>query len=291
MRIFVAGASGVIGRLLIPLLAKEGHEIFGMTHNKASKGLIQEIGATPVVADVFDRDAVISAFREVRPEIVIHQLTSLSKYNLEDNAKIRNLGTRNLVDASRTVGVKRMIAQSISWAYEPGSYPATEESLLDVKAPEPRKTTIDGVVALENAVSEMEEFVILRFGMLYGPSTWYDPSGMIAEKVRNQEMKATDGIMSFLHIADAARVTLAALEWPNGAVNIVDDEPVPGTVWLPYYASLIGAPEPKVQASSNRGERGASNAKARQEYGWEPIFPTWYDGFRASLSSSNNIKK
>ncbi|WP_307480281.1 NAD-dependent epimerase/dehydratase family protein [Cytobacillus purgationiresistens] len=291
MKIFVAGATGVIGRLLLPILVKEGHEVFGMTHNKASKSIIQGMGATPVVVNVFDQDAVIAAFRKVRPEVVIHQLTSLRNYNLEDNARIRTVGTRNLVDASQAVGVRRMIAQSISWAYEPGNYPATEEVSLDLKAPEPRKTTIDGVVALEKTVSEMKEYVILRYGMLYGPSTWYEQYGMVAEKVRNQEMKATHGIMSFLHVEDAARATSAALEWPNGPVNIVDDEPVPGTVWLPVYASLIGAPEPNVQAGSIRGERGASNAKVRRDYGWEPIFPNWSDGFKGSLGSSNYIKK
>ena len=138
MKIFVAGATGVIGRSLLPILIKEGHEVFGMTHNEASKCIIQGMGAAPVVTNVFDRDAIIAALHKVRPEVVIHQLTSLSKYNLEDNARIRTVGTRNLVDASQAVGVQRMIAQSISWAYEPGKYPATEEIPLDIKTSEPR---------------------------------------------------------------------------------------------------------------------------------------------------------
>ncbi|MDF2962429.1 MAG: hypothetical protein K0S39_4164 [Paenibacillus sp.] len=285
MKIFVAGATGVIGRSLLPKLVQQGHEVFGMTHNEVSKNAVQGMGAVPVSADALDRDAVIAAFRTVRPDVVIHQLTSLSKYNLEDNAKIRIAGTRNLVDASHAVGVKRMIAQSISWTYEPGEHPATEEVPLDLEAPVPRKTTIDGIMALEKAAAEMPEYVILRYGLLYGPGTWYDCNGAVADKVRRKEMKATGGVTSFLHVDDAAQAALAALDWPNGPVNIVDDEPAPGTVWLPIYASAVGAPEPDIQAGSNRGERGASNAKARQGYGWEPIYPTWRDGFKASLKS------
>lgn len=284
MKIFVAGATGVIGRALLPLLVQEGHEVFGMTHNEASISAVQGMGAIPMVADALDRDAVVAALRQVQPEIVIHQLTSLSKFNFEDNSRMRIEGTRNLVDASQAVGVKRMIAQSISWTYKPGEQPATEEIALDHEAPMPRKMTVDGVLALEEAVAEMPEYVILRYGMLYGPGTWYDLNGTVAEKVQRQEMKATEGVCSFLHVDDAARAALAALEWPSGPVNVVDDEPAPGTVWLPAYALAIGAPEPEVQAGSNRGERGASNAKARQKYGWEPIYPTWREGFKASLS-------
>ncbi|MEH7462961.1 NAD(P)-dependent oxidoreductase [Bacillus thuringiensis] len=283
MKIFLAGATGVIGRSLIPLLVQEGHEVFGMIRDESQASTITKMGAKPVVADAFDRDAVFTALQNSQPDVVIHQLTSLSGGSSVDNAKMRIEGTENLVDAAKSAGVRRIIAQSISWAYEPGEVPATEEELLDITAPFPRKTTIEGIMALEEKVSQMPEFVILRYGTLYGPGTWYATDGMIAEQVRRQEMAATDGIVSFLHVDDAARSALLALEWPSGPVNIVDDYPAQGQDWLPVYASAIGASQPSSQTGSNRGERGASNTKARKEYGWEPIHSSWSKGFQNHL--------
>lgn len=283
LNIFLAGATGVIGRSLIPLLVQEGHDVFGMIRDESKASTITKLGAKPMVADAFDRDAVFTALQNSQPDVVIHQLTSLSGGSSVDNAKMRMEGTENLVDAANLAGVRRMIAQSISWAYEPGEGPATEEDMLDITAPFPRKTTIEGIMALEEKVSQMPEFVILRYGTLYGPGTWYAIDGMIANQVRRQEMAATDGVASFLHVDDAARAALLALDWPSGPVNIVDDHPASGHVWLPVYASAIGAPEPSFQVSSNRGERGASNTKARKEYGWEPIHPSWSKGFQNHL--------
>ncbi|HDX9579966.1 TPA: NAD(P)-dependent oxidoreductase [Bacillus pseudomycoides] len=283
MKVFLAGATGVIGRSLIPLLVQEGHEVFGMIRDESHASTITKMGAKPVVADAFDRDAVFTALENSQPNVVLHQLTSLSARSSVDNAKIRMEGTANLVDAANSVGVRRMIAQSISWAYEPGEELATEEDMLDITAPLLRKTTIEGIIALEEKVAQMPEFVILRYGTLYGPGTWYATDGMIADQVRRQEMAATDGVVSFLHVEDAARAALLALDWPSGPVNIVDDHPAPGDVWLPVYASAIGAPQPSFQAGSNRGERGASNTKARKEYGWEPIHSSWSKGFQNHL--------
>ncbi|ENQ3108018.1 NAD(P)-dependent oxidoreductase [Bacillus cereus] len=283
MKIFLAGATGVVGRSLIRLLVQENHEVFGMIRDESQASIITKMGAKPVVADAFDRNAVFSALEKSQPDVVIHQLTSLSAGSSVDNAKMRIEGTENLVDAAKSVGVRRMIAQSISWAYEPGEEPATEEDMLDITAPFPRKTTIEGIMALEEKVSQMPEFVILRYGTLYGPGTWYATDGMIANQVRRQEMVSTDGITSFLHVDDAARAALLALDWPSGPVNIVDNHPAPGNDWLPVYASAIGAPVPSFQAGSNRGERGAANTKARKEYGWEPIHPYWSKGFQHHL--------
>ncbi|MFD0768913.1 NAD-dependent epimerase/dehydratase family protein [Bacillus sp. CGMCC 1.60114] len=283
MKIFLAGATGVIGRSLIPMLVKEGHEVFGMIRNDSHASAIIKMGAKPVMADALNRDAVFAALEKSQPDVVIHQLTSLSGGSLIDNAKIRVKGTENLVDAAKAVGVRRIIAQSISWAYEPGDTPAIEEEMLDIAAPFPRKTTIEGITALEEKVSQMPEFVIIRYGTLYGPGTWYAKDGMIANQVRRQEIVATDGVASFVHVDDAARAALLALEWPSGPVNIVDDNPATGNIWLPVYASAIGAPQPLHQAGNNRGERGASNTKARKEYGWEPIHPSWSNGFEHNL--------
>ena len=288
MKIVVAGASGAIGSALLPLLIEGGHEVIGMTRSAAHAGRFRSMGAKAEVADIFDRDAVYAVLREAKPEAVIHQLTALSAWNLEDNARIRIEGTRNLVDAALAAGVRKMIAQSIAWAYVPGEGLAEEEEPLDLDAPLPRQTTIDGVWALERTVAEMPEHVALRYGKFYGPGTWYAPGGFIAEQVRKRELTATDGVSSFVHVDDAARAACLALHWPSGPVNIADDEPARGTEWLPVYAQALGAPEPAAERGSARGERGASNAKARRQYGWEPLYPSWREGFRDRLGGADN---
>ncbi|MBB6637491.1 NAD-dependent epimerase/dehydratase family protein [Cohnella thailandensis] len=284
MKVFVAGASGVIGRLLVPKLLAAGHDVYGMTHKKENERLVQRLGAKPVLADAFDKEAVKSAIGNVRPDAIFHQLTALSEWNTADNARIRTEGTRNLVEAALEAGVERMIAQSISWAYEPGPEPATEDVPLDIEAPLPYKTTVDGVIALERSVAEMPEHVILRYGLLYGPGTWYDRNGLMADRVRQAQVPATEGITSLLHVEDAAVAALLALGWPAGPVNIADDEPAAEFEWLPVYADALGAPAPDRQTGRKRGQRGASNAKARSEYGWKPVYPTWRSGLAHSLS-------
>jgi nucleoside-diphosphate-sugar epimerase len=284
MKIFVAGSTGAVGRLLLPMLVQADHEVTGMTHNPGRKPLIEHWGAQAVVVNAFDREAMVAALRDVRPDAVIHQLTALSDWNLADNARIRLEGTRNLVDAALAADVRRMISQSICWAYEPGDHPAAELVPLDREAPLPRRTTIDGVAALEEATAQMPHHVILRYGMLYGPGTWYEREGLMADKVLSGGLPATDGVVSFLHVKDAASAALQALDWPSGPVNVVDDEPAAGSQWLPLYAAALQAPAPEYRPGSNRGERGASNAKARSEYGWVPLYPTWRSGFAQALS-------
>ncbi|MDA1867304.1 NAD-dependent epimerase/dehydratase family protein [Bacillus thuringiensis] len=279
MKIFVAGATGVIGRSLLPMLIKNGHIVFAMIRNTSQVEVMKKVGAIPVIADVFNRKAIFSVLEETNPDVVIHQLTSLSSWDFEDNAKIRTKGTRNLVDAAKNVGVQKIIAQSISWAYEPGDTFATEKNSLHITASMPRQVTVNGIFKLEKAVTELPESVILRYGTLYGPGTWYAENGLIANQVRNNEIIASDGISSFIHVEDAARATMLALNWPSGIVNIVDNYPATSKEWLPIYAAAIGAPQPKVQDGKNSWERGASNNKARKEYGWIPLFPSWSEGF------------
>ncbi|MHA7098111.1 NAD-dependent epimerase/dehydratase family protein [Priestia aryabhattai] len=286
MRIIVAGGTGVIGRSMLPKLVKEGHEVFAMTKDSKANEFLEQVGVTPVQADALNSDAVLAAFQKVQPEVVIHQLTSLGSVNLEDNAKIRVVGTRNLVDASKAVGVKKIIAQSLAFTYEPGDTPATEDVPLDYEAPNPRKINVDGVASLESAAAELPEYVILRYGLLYGPGTWYDKDGMVGQQVLKGQVKATDSVTSFLHVEDAAQAAVEALKWPSGPINVVDDEPASGKEWLPVFASVIGAPEPSKEDGSERGERGASNKKAKTEYGWTPIYPTWRTGFKQSVKNS-----
>ncbi|RUT31634.1 NAD(P)-dependent oxidoreductase [Paenibacillus zeisoli] len=284
MKILVAGAAGVVGRYLVPQLVHEGHQVTGITHKEENTEVIRSLGARPIVADVYNREHIFSILEELRPDVLIHQLTSLSSRNFSDNNRIRTEGTRNLVDAAKAAGVNRLIAQSIAWAYEPGSTPAEEEVPLDIKAPLPRQITIEGVAALEQAAAEIPEHVILRYGTFYGPGTWYDNPGWIAEQVLQGQIQAGDGLTSFIHVKDAALAAVQALNWPSGAVNIVDNEPAAGRDWLPVYAEALGAPKPVYEPGLlNRGERGASNSKARLEYGWEPLYPTWRTGFAQSL--------
>lgn len=285
MKLFIAGATGAVGRLLLPKLLRAGHEVIAITRNKRHIRTMESMGARALIADVFDREAVITTVREARPDAVIHQLTALSAMDFAENSRIRKEGTRNLVDAALAAGVDRIVAQSISFVYEPGEQPASEDVSLDVNAPEPRKSTVDGVVALKRTSMEMQEHVILRYGLFYGPGTWLDRNGLIAEKVLRKEVPATDGISSFIHVEDVANAAFLALDWPSGTVNIVDNEPATGTHWLPVYASALGAPKPDYKPGLERGERGASNIKARREYRWEPLYPTWRSGFFRSLAS------
>ncbi|MEK4314418.1 NAD(P)-dependent oxidoreductase [Bacillus sp. FSL P4-0334] len=280
MKIIVAAGTGVIGRSLLPKLIQNGHQVFALTRGNRSNTFLKRIGVTPVKADAMDRDAVLNVFRKIQPEVVVHQLTSLTSYNLIENARIRIIGTRNIVDACHEVGVKRIIAQSLSMAYEPGLIPANEDVPLDLDAPNPRKVNVIGVASLESAVAELPEYVILRYGLLYGSGTWYEKNGMIGRQVLKGETKADDSITSFLHVEDAAQASVEALNWPNGPVNIVDDEPTTGKEWLTLFASEIGAPKPIFIDGSERGKRGASNGQAKREYGWKPTYPSWRIGFK-----------
>jgi nucleoside-diphosphate-sugar epimerase len=275
MRIFVAGASGAIGTALVPQLIEAGHEVLGTSRSTGGVDRLASMGATGVRLDVFDRAAVRAAVIGAEPEVVIHQLTALADFSLADNARIRVEGTRNLVDAALAARVRRMVAQSIAFAYEPGDCPADEDTPLAGTSEEPRATTVSGVRALESAVAELPRYVILRYGTLYGPGTWYAPGGRMAAQLR-----ATDGISSFVHVHDAASAAVQALSWRSGVVNIVDDEPAPGREWVPVLASALGVPAPEPTPGRAPWERGATNSLARK-LGWQPRFPSWRTGFSA----------
>lgn len=233
--------------------------------------------------DCLDRAEVFELLRKEHPDVVIHQLTALSARDLEANSRLRIEGTRHLVDASLEVGVERMIAQSIAFAYAPGSGPATEDEPLHLEATGARGLTVAGVHALERAVAEMPIGVVLRYGVLYGPGTWYARHGLFTEGLRRGEVVASDGDTSFVHVADAARAAVDALEWPAGPVNVVDDEPAAESTWMPLYAKLVGAPAPARRPGREGWQRGASNQRAR-ELGWQPVYPSLQEGFREVLS-------
>jgi len=282
MRIFVAGATGVIGRRLIPLLLADGHAVTAMTRREAAAAELRAAGADAVVADAFNREAVLTAVERARPEVVMHQLTDLTEGTSETNARLRTHGTRNLVDAALAAGVRRIVAQSIAWAYEPGDGPADEDVGLDLDAPRPRQLTIAGVAALEAAVRELPEWVVLRFGQLYGPGTWYAADGRFAHEARAGRLAAGDDVTSFVHADDAAVTAAEALAWPSGAVNVCDDAPAAAREWLPAYCGAVGAAPPPPGAGPRAAwARGACNRHAREQLGWVPRYATWRDGFRS----------
>ncbi|MFD8420781.1 NAD-dependent epimerase/dehydratase family protein [Streptomyces sp. NPDC059466] len=287
MNILVAGATGAVGRLLVPLLLKEGHQVTGVSRTPEGAERVRRQGASAVQADAFDRDGLRRVMAATAPDAVIHQLTALSDADGETTNRLRREGTRNLVDAARAAGVERIVAQSISWAYVPGETPADETEPLDIGAAEPRGGMVDGIRALEETVAEMGTGVALRYGILYGPGTWYAPGGAVAAALAGDpdarllaNLEADRSVTSFVHVADAARATVAALDWPSGPVNIVDDEPAEGRHWLPVLAAALGVPAPETRTGRQNGARGASNERARS-MGWEPERTSWRYGFAA----------
>jgi nucleoside-diphosphate-sugar epimerase len=314
MRVFVAGASGVIGRRLVPLLVERGHEVTGMTRSESKTGLLRGLGAVPVVCDAFDADGLTAAAVAARPEVVVHQLTDLppdvdprkAKEQYAANDRIRDEGTRNLVAAALAAGARRMVAQSVSFAYraDGGPVKGEDEPLYD-DAPAPFDRSVRALHVLEDAVTGSEGMVglVLRYGFFYGPGSTYAVGGHMAQGVVRRRLpivgKGT-GVFSFIHVDDAAEATVAAVEGGRaGIYNVVDDDPAPMAEWLPYYAELLGAKRPRripgwlgrlaagrFTAMMAMELRGASNAKAKAELGWEPRHRSWRQGFKEDLGQA-----
>ncbi|WP_052440822.1 NAD-dependent epimerase/dehydratase family protein [Streptacidiphilus anmyonensis] len=303
MKIFLAGAGGALGRRLVPLLVGAGHEVVGTSRSEEGAARVRALGARGVVVDALDADRLRDAVTAAAPEAVLHQLTDLSAADGAANSRLRRQGTRHLVDAARAAGVRRIVAQSISWAYVGGEAPADEGEPLDLGAPMPRGSMVGAVAELERISAELPEAVVLRNGLLYGPGTWYAPGGPVAAALRGEQggpylagLTPDAGVSSFVHVDDAAAAVLAALEWPAGPVNIVDDEPAPATAWLPVLAAALAAPapapapSPSPPSAAEGGEpaeaagwaRGASNSLARTR-GWTPERPSWRTGFADQL--------
>jgi nucleoside-diphosphate-sugar epimerase len=280
MRIMIAGATGVLGRRIVPALLSAGHEVTGLARSAASAERVRALGAEPVPGDAMDADAVRAAMRAARPDVVLHQLTDLASRDLAANAALRITGTRNLADAAKSAGVRRFVAQSISWAYAPGDTPAVESTPLDVDAAAPRRTTVEGIVALESATAQAApEWVVLRNGLLYGPGTWYWTDGAMADAARAGELTATGDVTSFVHVDDAADAAVRALDWPSGPVNVCDDEPAAATEWMPVFCRFVGAPAPASAEGRVGFARGADNTYSRDVLGWRPKWPSWRAGF------------
>jgi nucleoside-diphosphate-sugar epimerase len=279
VRIFLAGATGAIGRRLLPLLISGGHSVTAMVRSPEGALSVERDGATAVQADAMDAAAVRAAVLAARPEVLMHQLTALSGGDFAANSALRVHGTRNLADAAEAAGVSRFIAQSINWVYEPGDVPATESVPLNLRA---KSGPVPAVAELEAQTARSPEWVVLRYGSLYGPGTWYSPDGAFGQQAREGKLTATADVASFVHVDDAATAAVAALDWPSGAVNVCDEEPAAGLVWLPAFCAAAGAaPPPPSDAPRSATARGADSTLARTELGWTPRWASWRAGFPA----------
>ncbi|WP_406863935.1 NAD-dependent epimerase/dehydratase family protein [Streptomyces sp. HUAS MG47] len=287
MKIFVAGATGAVGRVLVPLLLDAGHEVVGASRSEEGAERVRAQGARGVRVDALDADGLRAAVAAAAPDAVVHQLTDLSAADGAANDRLRREGTRNLVDAAEAAGVERLVAQSISWTYAPGAGPAGESVPLDGTDALPRARIVAGARALEEQAAELPGAVVLRYGILYGPGTWYAPGGAVAAALGGApearylgSLTADGSVSSFVHVADAARAAAEALTWPPGTYNVVDDEPAPARDWLPVLAAALGVPAPAPAEGATPWARGASNTRARA-LGWHPTHPTWRTGFTA----------
>jgi nucleoside-diphosphate-sugar epimerase len=315
MKVFVAGATGAIGRQLVPMLVERGHEVTGMTRTPAKEEAIRSIGARPVVADGLDPEAVAQAVAEAEPEVVIHELTAIDAGTVGRNIdkqfavtnRLRTEGLDHLLDAARAVGARRFIVQSFAgWPFERTGGPIkSEEDPLQTSPPKGVVETLAAIRYLEETVTGAEgiEGVVLRYGGFYGPFTsiGLNPDGEQIEMVRKRRLPVVGdggGIWSLVHIRDAAAATAAAVERGDpGIYNVVDDDPAPVSIFIPELAQAIGAQPPRhlprwlgrliagEAATVMMTEvRGASNAKAKRDLGWELSYPSWRIGIREGLS-------
>jgi nucleoside-diphosphate-sugar epimerase len=314
MRVFVAGATGALGRELIPQLVAAGHEMVGMTRTASKQEALRAMGARPVVADALDPDAVARAVAEAEPEVIVHQLTALSgrldlrrpdRFFAMTN-RLRTEGTDHLLAAGRAVGVRRFVAQSYAgWPFARAGGPVKDETdPLDPDPPRALRATLDAILHVEEAVTGIGwgEGLVLRYGGFYGPGTSLslEPGAAMVEPIRRRQFPLIGdggGVWSFVHIEDAAAATAAAVERGHaGIYQIVDDEPAPVREWLPALAEALGAKPPRrLPRWLGRllaGEaatvmmtqiRGASNAKAKRELGWTLHYPSWRLGFAKGL--------
>jgi nucleoside-diphosphate-sugar epimerase len=313
MRVFVAGATGAIGKQLVPRLVEAGHEVHGMTRSESKQAMLHELGAVPVVADALDPDQVSEAVGRARPDVIVHQLTAFGSVDsvnprhfdrdLAPTNRLRTEGTDHLLSAGQAVGVRRFVAQGfgpISYARTGGPI-KTEEDPLDPSPAREMREVLAALRHLEEAVlgARWTEGIVLRYGTFYGPGTSMAPGGEMFEMVRKRRLPLVGdggGIFSFIHVADAAEATVAAVKHGSrGVYNIVDDDPAPVAEWVPALARELGARKPvrvprfvgwlfagEVGAVMMTDLRGASNAKAKRELGWRPAHPSWRQGLAAA---------
>ncbi len=307
MRVFVTGATGALGRYLVPGLVAAGHEVTATTRTPGKVARLREAGAEPVIVDGLDREAVIAAVRAASPEVIVHQMTALADMRglrkldqvFAATNELRTRGTDNLLAAAAQAGTRRVIAQSNTNMTERSGGPVkTEEDPLDSQPVPSAARALAAIKHVEKTVPVVApEGIVLRYGNFYGPGA----SDYLVDMVRRRQLPVIGGgtgIWSFIEITDAAAATLAAVSrGAPGVCNVVDSDPAPVATWLPYLAKVAGAKPPlRVPAWAGRllaGEfvvaqmtsaRGSSNEKAKKELGWEPRYASWREGFRAWVS-------
>jgi nucleoside-diphosphate-sugar epimerase len=316
MKVFVAGATGVIGRELVPRLVARGHEVVGMTRSESKQDLVRSLGARPVVADALDPDAIAQAVTSAEPEVIVHQLTALSgpmsvremrhperSLAAKMTNRLRTEATDHLLAAGRAVGARRFVAQSFgALRFARTGGPVQTEA--DPTDPDPRQMGLEAILYLEQAVTTIEwgEGLALRYGGFYGPGTGIslDQDAVMAGPIRKRRFPIVGkggGVWSLIHIEDAAAATAIAVERGRpGIYNVVDDEPAPVREWLPVLASALGAKPPRriprwlgrlmageMATLMMTEARGASNEKAKRELGWKPRYASWRLGFAQGL--------
>jgi nucleoside-diphosphate-sugar epimerase len=305
MKIFVAGATGALGRELVPQLVAQGHEVVGMTRTASKQDLLRGLGARPVVADALDADAVAQAVASAEPEVIVHQLTALSgKMSLRDarhperfsgailTNRLRTEATDHLLAAGQAMGARRFVAQSFG-------------SFRFAGSDGPVQPGLEALLYLEQAVTSIEwgEGLALRYGGFYGPGTGISlaPDAVMAGPIRKRRFPIVGdggGVWSLVHIEDAAAATAVAIERGRpGIYDVVDDEPAPVREWLPVLASALGAKRPRrvprwlarlaageiATLMMTEAQSAASNEKAKRELGWQLRYPSWRQGFAQGL--------
>jgi nucleoside-diphosphate-sugar epimerase len=307
MRVLVAGATGVVGRQLVPQLIAAGHHVTATTRTAEKAAGLRAAGADIAIVDGLDAMAVGEAVARAKPEVVVHQMTALAaNFDLRHfertfavTNQLRITGIDNLLAAAQAAGARRVIAQSYcGWSSARTGGPVkTEDDPLDPDPPKAMRSTMQAIKYLERTtVASPLEGIVLRYGNLYGPGA----SDVFVEMLRQRKVPLIGngaGIWSFLHVHDAASAAVAALDrGAPGVYNVVDDEPAPVSQWLPVLAAAAGAKPPlrvpgwlgrlaagEAATSMMTSVRGSSNAKARRELGWEPAWPSWRDGFARGL--------
>jgi len=311
MRVFVAGATGAIGKQLVPRLVAAGHEVHGMTRSESKQAMLYDLGAVPVIADALDPDQVAEAVALARPEVIVHQLTAIAAVDTRHfdrdfalTNRLRTEGTDYLLSAGQNVGVRRFVAQAVAGygAYvRTGGPVKSEEDPLDPAPAREMRETLAAIRHLEEAVlgARWTEGIVLRYGAFYGPGTSFTPGGKQFELARRRKFPLVGnggGVWSFIHVADAAEATVAAVERGScGVCNVVDDDPARVAEWLPALAQTLGGQKPmgvprfvgrlfadEVGVMMMTELRGASNAKAKRDLGWRPKHASWRQGVAAA---------
>jgi len=308
MHIYIAGGTGAIGTRLIPQLVERGHRVTSTTTSPAKKPLLESLGAHTVVVDGLDSSAVGESVATAEPDAVVHQMSALAAginprqfdRSFALTNRLRTEGLDHLLAAAQATGVRQILAQSYTgWPnIRSGGWVKDEDDPLDPDPPKAQRESLAAIRYLEETVTKAGG-TVLRYGGFYGAAD--DPMIPMIRKRQFPIVGGGPGYMSWIHLDDAARATVLALEQgARGTFNIVDDEPAPASEWLPYLAECIGAKAPlrlpvwlarmaagEVAVSMLTKTRGSSNARARRELGWELRYPSWRQGFRDGLADGS----